>query len=379
MSTRAAIARLTGVSPVRWTGRYHHWDGYPSGLGATLWQLYHGHFKRDLDQMLRVLLDEHPAGWSSIHATDFDQQPGFAEPFSSATPPAERPNCYCHGDRAEAAWELTQENAAGSGCEWAYAFTRGSKPEYDAMLILSSYQPTGQKMIGYFGQGDPDSIWAVVAVIGLHGPEPDWEALNRASPLDPLFPSGEFERGAQTGVSVHRDKRPGIYVVREPNGAFHYVSRVKEDGETRFYCTCSPDEAAASPDCLHAQALHHFLDQHHRAAKERQGRGLHYIGGRTPYHEATVLVWESGQPALLAIQSSQKLFNHSAGFAWGYEGSGPAQLALAILLDFTGDEKLAMQHHQKFKREVIATIPQDELSWCIIDQEIESFLQTLSP
>ena len=379
MSTRAAIARLTGVSPVRWSGRYHHWDGYPSGLGATLWELYHGPFKRDLSQMLQVLLDDHPAGWSSLNARDFTQSPGFADPLSTTKQSVDQPQCYCHGDRAEEPWEVTQENAAGSGCEWAYAFTGGSKPEYDAMLILSSYQPTGRKMIGYFGQGDPQSIWAVVAVVGLQGSEPDWKALESANPLDPLFPTGDFERQAQTGVSVHRDKRPGIYVVGEPNGAFHYVSRVSEAEQPRFYCTCSPDEEAASPDCLHAEALRHYLEQRQQTAKERQSRGLHYSGGRIPDHEATVLVWEDGQPALLPIQPSQKLFNHSAGFAWGYQGSGPAQLALAILLDFTGDEELALQHHQRFKREVIAPIPQDALSWCITGREIESFLQTLSP
>ena len=40
-----------------------------------------------------------------------------------------------------------------------------------------------------------------------------------------------------------------------------------------------------------------------------------------------------------------ELRNHSpAGFAWGYAGSGPAQLALAILLDATGSPTLALRH-----------------------------------
>ena len=122
MSTRASIARLTCVSPVKWAGRYHHWDGYPSGLGATLWKLYHGHFKRDLGPMLKVLLDDHPAGWSSLNAADFDQEPGFAEPLDSTNQSADQPQCYCHGDREEEGWLVTDENASGSGCEWAYVF-----------------------------------------------------------------------------------------------------------------------------------------------------------------------------------------------------------------------------------------------------------------
>lgn len=52
--------------------------------------------------------------------------------------------------------------------------------------------------------------------------------------------------------------------------------------------------------------------------------------------------------------ASQKLYNHSPdGFAWGYHGSGCAQLALAILLHFASEE-FALKHYQKFKADVIA-------------------------
>lgn len=47
------------------------------------------------------------------------------------------------------------------------------------------------------------------------------------------------------------------------------------------------------------------------------------------------------------------------GFEWGYEGSGPADLALAILLAVTGNEKLADRLYQQFKRDVIARVPRD--------------------
>lgn len=47
---------------------------------------------------------------------------------------------------------------------------------------------------------------------------------------------------------------------------------------------------------------------------------------------------------------SQQIFNHSPdGFQWGYLGSGPSQLALAILLEFT-PEKEALKFYQIFKR-----------------------------
>jgi len=54
------------------------------------------------------------------------------------------------------------------------------------------------------------------------------------------------------------------------------------------------------------------------------------------------------------------LANHSPdGFSWGYAGSGPAQLALAILADARGDS-FAVKHYQSFKRKVIASAPDDQ-------------------
>lgn len=52
------------------------------------------------------------------------------------------------------------------------------------------------------------------------------------------------------------------------------------------------------------------------------------------------------------------LFNHSpTGFEWGYEGSGPAQLALAILADtLRWDGQQAIDLHQRYKREVVARL-----------------------
>lgn len=67
------------------------------------------------------------------------------------------------------------------------------------------------------------------------------------------------------------------------------------------------------------------------------------------------------------------LFNHSpTGFEWGYGGSGPAQLALAILADYTGDGELAVRMHQAFKRELVETIDGDE--WRLTADEVAGWL-----
>lgn len=78
-----------------------------------------------------------------------------------------------------------------------------------------------------------------------------------------------------------------------------------------------------------------------------------YEGVRT---EAGCVVTADGQ--LLDLR--RDLRNHSPdGAEWGYGGSGPAQLALALLADATGDDELAQRHYQRFKREVVAGFERD--------------------
>lgn len=53
-------------------------------------------------------------------------------------------------------------------------------------------------------------------------------------------------------------------------------------------------------------------------------------------------------------EPSKKYHNHSPdNFNWGYGGSGPAQLALAIMLKLTGKA----DGYQDFKWRVISTLP----------------------
>lgn len=54
------------------------------------------------------------------------------------------------------------------------------------------------------------------------------------------------------------------------------------------------------------------------------------------------------------------LWNHSpTGFEWGYAGSGPAQLALAICADHLGDDDRAVALHQRFKAKLIQNFDHD--------------------
>lgn len=68
------------------------------------------------------------------------------------------------------------------------------------------------------------------------------------------------------------------------------------------------------------------------------------------------------------------LRNHSpTGAEWGYGGSGPAQLALAILADALGDDELALTLYQQFKFKIIAGFEHD--SWILTIAEVRCWVK----
>lgn len=71
------------------------------------------------------------------------------------------------------------------------------------------------------------------------------------------------------------------------------------------------------------------------------------------------------------------LWNHSpTGFEWGYGGSGPAQLALAILAKYLGDDGLAVELHQPFKWRIVAPQPRDS-GWELTTNELKEIVADL--
>ena len=166
MGTRAAIARRTGEST--FTGRYHHWDGYPEALGASLFKARQ-HFG-NTDAMLKYLIDDHPAGWSTINDADFTKPAGYEEDGFRTS----GPHCYCHGGLSESEQIVTESNASDCGCVYAYVF------DGNTMLVLASvWKKDGHKMIGLFGCGGEakDIAWKTLATVDLTGKEPNWEAM----------------------------------------------------------------------------------------------------------------------------------------------------------------------------------------------------------
>jgi hypothetical protein len=128
MSTRGCIARVSGDG---FRGVYHHWDSYPTALGKDLFGLAQ---ENDLGDMLRELIDDHPAGWLQI-----------------------REECICHGQNGEGPLVVTdQENS--TWVIWAYAFDEAART------------------MGVF-RHLPSQAWTLCAVLLIDGPSPDWRLI----------------------------------------------------------------------------------------------------------------------------------------------------------------------------------------------------------
>lgn len=92
--------------------------------------------------------------------------------------------------------------------------------------------------------------------------------------------------------------------------------------------------------------------------------------GRREGH--AVIVTVDGRP----LNPRLDLWNHSpTGFEWGYGGSGPAQLALALLADHLGDDQQALNLYQRFKWTVIAELPRKP--WTMTSREIDQALHCI--
>lgn len=88
-----------------------------------------------------------------------------------------------------------------------------------------------------------------------------------------------------------------------------------------------------------------------------------YEGARSNSKGAVVIVRfeHQGEKHTRTLDPRHDLRNHSPdGFEWGYLGSGPAQLALAICADVLGDDERAQRVYQQFKEREIAPIKDDD-------------------
>jgi Family of unknown function (DUF6166) len=63
------------------------------------------------------------------------------------------------------------------------------------------------------------------------------------------------------------------------------------------------------------------------------------------------------------------------GFEWTYEGASPQQLALAILVDYLGENETAIRLSQPFMQQIIANLDND---WMLSGDEIGAALRKIA-
>lgn len=80
----------------------------------------------------------------------------------------------------------------------------------------------------------------------------------------------------------------------------------------------------------------------------------------------------------VALSPRNDLRNHSPdGFAWGYGGSGPSQLALALVANVLSDDGEALKLYQDFKWATVARFPGDEV-WEMSEAMVMSAIRNFS-
>ena len=174
MSTRSIIARKTEEG---FAGVYHHWDGYPTALGQTLYRMYR-HLANNtttnqtIPFLTELLIDEHPAGWSSINGVDWTQPVGYV----TGVDDNDAPQCFCHGDRSEDGWVADQDSECGA--EFAYAFESSIEDETDLLHIYERQYGDGSHTTEFFGMTSSDGGWSLIKTIDLLSSEDiDWQGI----------------------------------------------------------------------------------------------------------------------------------------------------------------------------------------------------------
>lgn len=96
---------------------------------------------------------------------------------------------------------------------------------------------------------------------------------------------------------------------------------------------------------------------------------------RTPKGGFAVVVSQGNRKYDLPPRND--LRNHSPdGFAWGYYGSGPAQLALALASDVLQDDRKAAEVYQALKESLVGHLPKDR-EWEISEQEVRKYIDEI--
>jgi hypothetical protein len=105
---------------------------------------------------------------------------------------------------------------------------------------------------------------------------------------------------------------------------------------------------------------------------------VEYVGFRV---DGRAVVLNLSDHRRLSPDRSLDIVTHSpSGFEWGYAGSGPAQLACGLLLDYYEDEPFVREHYIAFRNRVISQLECEgpAACWHLTGEEIDAALATIT-
>jgi hypothetical protein len=110
---------------------------------------------------------------------------------------------------------------------------------------------------------------------------------------------------------------------------------------------------------------------------EKHQETVEYVGFRV---DGRAVVLNLSEHRRLSPSRCLELVNHSSTFQWGYAGSGPAQLACGLLLDYYDDEAFARDHYISFRNLVVSELECDgpAACWLLTGEEIDATMTTIT-
>jgi hypothetical protein len=114
-----------------------------------------------------------------------------------------------------------------------------------------------------------------------------------------------------------------------------------------------------------------------KALANRPDDSVEYVGFRV---DGRAVVLNLSEHRRLSPDRSLDAVNHSpSGFEWGYAGSGPAQLACGLLLDYYDDAQIAREHYIAFRNQVVSQLECDGPAecWHLTGEEIDAAMATI--
>lgn len=167
MSTRAIIAKPDGDG---WKGRYHHSDGYPTGLGLTLITAKDWFFRGNLASMIQHLIDAEPLGWSTINVLNPSNPPAWCNGLTHKPPCTGESHNHTHPQSYTARGEEAQpggnwvsdKDATESWCDWAYVLREEGIEVIAIRYYFSDESPHKREAVsfGIVAWGDVDGMSA---------------------------------------------------------------------------------------------------------------------------------------------------------------------------------------------------------------------------